>query len=553
MSEFYTLHKDTLEKAIKAKKDRGYWSAYPETPSRKIYGENAAKDGLAAFQAQLNNEFLMDHPNDLGLIGDEKSPYGFDLKISYPAASVDELVKLSKIAGKAWAKISISERAGILLEILKRTNARSFEMAQAVMHTTGQAFAMAFQAGGPHAQDRALEAVAYAYDTMAEIPARASWVKPQGKHDPLNMEKKFRLIPRGVSSVIGCSTFPTWNTYPGMFASLMTGNSVIIKPLSGAILPAAISVKISREVLVEADIDPNVILLGVDSADAPMTKALVQHADVKIIDYTGNTEFGTWIENNAPQAQVYTEKAGLNSIVIESVDNMRAVAGNIAFSLSLYSGQMCTTPQNIFIPKDGIETADGHLSFDDVTKAIAISVEKLLGDPARANGILGAIQNPATYDRAILANGEANVILKSLEPKNEEFEGARMVGPVLIKVDASQSDIYETEKFGPISYMIACDNAEHALELAASGASQHGAITAAVYSQNEAFIEQTEDAFADAGVALSCNLVGNIFVNQSAAFCDYHVSGANPAGNACLSDTAYVANRFRVAASRKLV
>ena len=42
-----------------------------------------------------------------------------------------------------------------------RLNAMSFEMANAVMHTTGQAFPMAFQAGGPHAQDRGLEAVAY--------------------------------------------------------------------------------------------------------------------------------------------------------------------------------------------------------------------------------------------------------------------------------------------------------------------------------------------------------------------------------------------------------
>ena len=38
------------------------------------------------------------------------------------------------------------------------------------MHTTGQAFVMAFQAGGPHAQDRGLEAVAYAWDEMRRIP-----------------------------------------------------------------------------------------------------------------------------------------------------------------------------------------------------------------------------------------------------------------------------------------------------------------------------------------------------------------------------------------------
>ena len=48
------------------------------------------------------------------------------------------------------------------------------------------------------------------------------------------------------------------------------------------------------------------------------------------------------------------------------------------------------------------------------------------------------------------------------------------------------------------------------------------------------------------GVALSINLTGGVFVNQSAAFSDFHATGANPAANASYSDSAFVANRFRV-------
>ena len=110
---------------------------------------------------------------------------------------------------------------------------------------------MAFQAGGPHAQDRGLEAVAYAWDQMRRIPAQAMWEKPQGKNEPLRMEKHFRIVPRGVALVIGCSTFPTWNGYPGLFASLATGNAVVVKPHPAATLPLAITVRIAREVLVE--------------------------------------------------------------------------------------------------------------------------------------------------------------------------------------------------------------------------------------------------------------------------------------------------------------
>ena len=68
------------------------------------------------------------------------------------------------------------------------------------------------------------------------------------------------------------------------------------------------------------------------------------------------------------------------------------MARNIAFSLSLYTGQMCTAPQNIYVPRDGIDTAEGRLTFDQVAAGIAEGVQKLLGDPARAVEILGAVR-----------------------------------------------------------------------------------------------------------------------------------------------------------------
>ena len=101
--------------------------------------------------------------------------------------------------------------------------------------------------------------------------------------------------------------------------------------------------------------------------------------------------------------------------------------------------------------------------------------------------------------------------------------------------------------------MIATDSAEDAIARAAGSARTRGAITAALYASDESLIDKAADAFAEAGVALSVNLTGGIFVNQSAAFSDYHVTGANPAGNACLCDSAFVANRFRVAAMRRPV
>ncbi len=81
---------------------------------------------------------------------------------------------------------------------------------------------------------------------------------------------------------------------------------------------------------------------------------------------------------------------------------------------------------------------------------------------------------------------------------------------------------------------------------------ERGAITAALYTKSDVVAEAAEEAFARANVALSINLIGAIFVNQSSAFSDYHVTGGNPAGNATLTDAAFVANRFRIAPVRRM-
>ena len=79
----------------------------------------------------------------------------------------------------------------------------------------------------------------------------------------------------------------------------------------------------------------------------------------------------------------------------------------------------------------------------------------------------------------------------------------------------------------------------------------HEAKKAGVMVQVHAVSSRAMVAAVDAGVHLSCNLTGGVFVNQSAAFSDFHASGANPAANASLTDGAYVANRFRIVQSRR--
>jgi len=549
----FDKHRATLDRALTAIAERGYWSPYPESASPRNYGEGAAEAGKAAFDLLLGKPFPLTQPATVGQVGGEKSPYGLTLGVTYPKADLDGLFAAIGSAQHSWRKAGPEAWVGVCIETLDRINKSSFVIANAVMHTTGQAFMMAFQAGGPHAQDRGLEAVAYAWDEMRRVPAQAQWEKPQGKNEPLKMQKNFRIVPRGVALVIGCSTFPTWNGYPGLFASLATGNAVVVKPHPAAVLPLALSVKIARDVLREAGFDPNVVtMVGHDASDTT-AQTLALRPEVKIVDFTGSTANGRWLEEHARQAQVYTEKAGVNQIVVDSTADFKGLARNVAFSLALYTGQMCTAPQNIYIPAGGIDTPDGHLSFDEVAAGLADGVRKLLGDPARAVEVLGAVQNDGVVRRLEAARSLGTVVLDTQTIVHPAFPQATIRSPLIVKLNAADRATYLNEWFGPIAFVVATESTDQSLEIARDAIMGHGALTLSVYSTREDVIERAIDVAEDAGVALSINLTGGVFVNQSAAFSDFHGTGANPAANSALTDAAFVANRFRVVQHRRHV
>lgn len=549
--ELYERHRDTLDRALTAIRERSYWSPYPESP--RTYGEEAASKGRETFESYLGRRFPLDQPSSGSDVGAERSPYGVELGVTYPRTDPDTLISAALAALPAWRDAGADTRAGVCIEILARLNERTPEIAHAVMHTTGQASGMAFQAGGPHAQDRGLEAVAYAYAEMTRTPAEAVWEKSMGKRGTLRMAKKYRIAPRGIALVIGCSTFPLWNGYPGLFASLATGNPVIVKPHPQAILPFAITVAAAREVLASAGFSPDLVSLAAEAPNDGLAKTLATRPEVRIIDYTGSTAFGDWLEFNARQAQVYTEKAGVNTVVIDSTDDYKGMLGNLAFSLSLYSGQMCTTPQNLLVPADGIVADGGRVSVDQLVSDLGGAIDGLLGEPSRAVALLGAVANDGVLERIERASSGTlgDVALPSRQVEHPEFPPALVRTPVVVRVSAADREAYLSECFGPISFIVTTDSTAASIELLRTTVREHGALTAAVYSTSEEVLAAAESATVDAGVALSCNLTDGVYVNQSAAFSDFHATGANPAANAALTDSAFVAGRFRVIQSQR--
>lgn len=539
---FFEKHEEILERAIDANLEREFFAQYPEHP--KAYGQDAGSNGEKAYKNQLGKPFkelLQSEPDTWG--GVENSPYTReDLGITYPLYSANQLVEKAQSVKKKWGKLPPEERAGILVESLERVKERFFEIGYATMHTTGQSFIMSFQASGPHAADRALEAIAMAYEEQARFPDEVEWVKPMGKFD-ITLKKEFKPISKGVALVIGCSTFPTWNSVPGLYASLATGNPVIVKPHPKSVLPMAIVVAEIQNVLKEAGLDPHICQLGADIDEKLITKELAEHPDVKLIDYTGGSAFGNYIEGLSGKT-VFTEKAGVNSCIIDSVADMKATIQNIAFSTSLYSGQMCTAPQNIFVPAGGIEAGGEHVSFDDFVGHLKKGLEGIAQHPKMGVGVYGAIQNDQTLERLQKNAASENAVLKSPAVESPEFAKARVGSPAVLVVEGDAMETYSQELFGPIIFVIKTHNTEDSIAKAKELAAQHGAITCAAYTVSSKTKQLIKDEMEEVFVPVSFNFTGGIFVNQHAAFSDFHVTGGNPAGNASFTNPEYVNKRF---------
>lgn len=528
-----------MQEGQKALKQRTYYTAFPESP--KAYTEGSTEESQEAFARLLNQDFSeLQSEGAQAWVGTEVSPYLMTgLGIRYPQFSTKTLISRAETAQMGWRSSSPDQRAEVLTDCLYRIQKRFFDLAVSTMHTTGQGYMMSFQASGPHANDRSMEAMVMAYQELTRYESEVQFIKPMGKFD-LTLRKTYQPIPRGLGLVIGCSTFPTWNTVPGLFANLMCGNATIVKPHPKSILPIAQVVGEMQKAFEAAGFDPYTVQLAVDTLEQPVTKDLAEHSSIKLIDYTGGSHFGEYIES-LPGKTVFTEKAGVNGVILESVNQPAAVFGNISFAASLYSGQMCTAPQNIFVPAAGIQTAEGSLTFDQVVSGIAEAISGLANNPKMGPFTLGAIQNEATAKRVQSLSG---AVLAASSVENPEFADARTLSPAVVAVDAADTATWKQECFGPALFVIRCKDREEALALAAQSAAELGAITSQCYSTDDSFCVQVADAMNAAFAPVSFNFTGAAFVNQHAAFSDFHVTGGNPSGNATFADANYVNRRF---------
>ena len=276
---------------------------------------------------------------------------------------------------------------------------------------------------------------------------------------------------------------------------LATGNPVLVKPHPRAVLPLAITVQVAREVLAEAGFDPNLVTLAAEAPGEGLAKTLAVRPEVRIIDFTGSTEFGDWLEANARQAQVYTEKAGVNTVVIDSTDDFAGMCRNLGVLAVPLQRPDVHHPAEPADPGRTASTTDGgHKSFDEVVADIAAAVGGLHRRPGpggraarrdrqrrRAGPARRGAASSARWCCASRRGGPPG-----LPGRGGPHAGDRQARPRTTRTPTA------AECFGPVSFAVADRLHGGRLELFRRTVASKGAMTAAVYSTDEAVLDAAE-------------------------------------------------------------
>ena len=499
----YERHRELLERAVQATRERTYWSPYPEIP--KAYGEEAAGAGMLAYEG--TRTAVPARPARHRRLGRRREARRTGWTSASPTRTPTWTCccRPCSAAMPAWRDAGPDTRAACCLEIAgPAQRAHPRDRARRACTPPARPSAMAFQAGGPHAQDRGARGgrlrlrradrarAASALGEAAGPSRRCTWPRSSPPSRAASAWSSAATPSRPGTATRACS--PRWRPATRWSSSRTRTPSCRWRSRSRSCAtrwprPASTRTWSPWRSRRRARGWPRRWRCG---------------PEIRIIDYTGSTEFGVWLERNARQAVVYTEKAGINTVVVDSADDYKGMLGNLAFSFSLYSGQMCTTPQNIFVPREGITVAGEHKSFDDFAADLAAArrqaarrrrprqrpprrdLQPRRPDPPEA-GRIRRQDRPGLPHRG--------------QPRVPRRRGPH---PGLIAASTSPTPT------GLHRRMVRPDQLpdrrrQHrpGLETFRTTVRDHGAITAAVYSTDDDVIAKTEDAALDAGVNLS--------------------------------------------------
>ncbi len=409
-------------------------------------------------------------------------------------------------AFESWSKTSTNERASLLLGAAEIIRRRKFELMAWLTYEVGKNW--------PEADADVGETIDflefYAREALRLAEAKPSIQYP-GERDEL------LYIPLGVGAVI-----PPWN-FPfaimaGMTAaSIVTGNTVILKPSSDSPTIAAKFV----EVLEEAGLPEGVVNFCPGSG-ATFGNAIVEHPKTRFVAFTGSKAVGLEIHERAAKARpgqiwikrTILEMGGKDSILICADAELDAAIDGVVASAFGFSGQKCSACSRAIVEAPVYEV---------FTERLRERVAKLtVGDPA-TNHNMGPVVNKAALDSMLryIETGKKESRLLVGGHAVETAEGGYFLEPTVFADVAPDAVISQEEIFGPVLAVIKVGSFEEGLAVANN--TEYG-LTGALYTADRARLNHARREFH----------VGNLYFNRK---CTGAMVGAHPFGGFNMSGT----------------
>ncbi len=366
-------------------------------------------------------------------------------------ADVDAAVTAARAAFPAWAATPAEERARLLNRLADLVERDLDELAHLESRDSGKPVALA----------RSLDIPRAVANLRFFAAAITQWPGESHAMDRLAINYTLRQ-PLGVVGCISPWNLPlylfTWKIAPALAA----GNAVVAKPSEVTPCTAARLGELS----IEAGF-PRGVLNIVHGNGADVGHALVAHAQVKAISFTGSTRTGAAIAATAAPAfkKLSLEMGGKNpAIVFADFDFSDANLDTIVRSGFANQGEICLCGSRLLVERS---------IYDDFKEVYLDRVRRLrVGDPEDAASDLGALVSQAHFakvtgsiDRARADGGRILCGGQAIKPAGRCADGW-FVAPTVIEGLPNEATTNQEEIFGPVVTLIPFDRDDEALAIA---------------------------------------------------------------------------------------
>ena len=477
---------------------------------------SANRQAMEAALAKVRSEFGREYPLR---IGGEWISTG-DLLTSVNPSRTHEIVGVHHkatrdLANRAvesaftlfpqWSRTPADDRVRMLLDAARILRTRKFEFDAWLVYEAGKTW--------PEAEADVCEAIdfcEYYAREMERLAGPQQVLQLPGEHDEMI------YLPLGVGLVIPPWNFPLAILVGMTVATLVTGNTAIVKPSSETPTIAARF----AEVLLEAGFPESCFTLLTGSGGA-VGDVLVQHPKTRFIAFTGSRDVGLRINELAAKPQrgqiwikrVIAEMGGKDAIVVDGDADVDKAVDGVLVSAFGFQGQKCSACSRAIV-HDAI--------YDQFVDKLAAKARNLK---------MGPSDDPSNYMGPVISAGAQKSILQYIETGKQEGRlvaggepapaGGYFIPPTIIADIEPTARIFREEIFGPVLSITRARDFEHALEMAND--SEYG-LTGAVYSNNAEHLREAKERFH----------VGNLYFNRK---CTGAMVGAHPFGGFNMSGT----------------